>query len=169
MLGIVSRQSRLGINRLQAHQTHQASGPLSVDAQNLGHLPAAVERRLQVLFVDPTHPLHILRRLARRLVIPTRSVQSQKFALPANAYAGTARLDALPLELNRVGQLFFSTTPVPSAIDRFARTGQRSAHPAPGFPGDDHPKTARPIPPTTASSSSRSASDERQIGMPTRS
>ena len=166
MLGVVPRQVRLGIDRLQSHQPHQTLRPRAADAEHLGHLSAAVAGRLQVLLVDPTHPSQILRRLTRRLVIQTRPIQPQQLALPTHAQPGKSRLDALPLEVNRVGQLFFSTTPPPFAGDRSARTARRSE--LLGSPPCDvgRRKTIPPRRRATAVSTGRSAWDGRRTGQP---
>ena len=68
-------QPRLGVDRLQTHQTHQPLHALAVDvllllfAQPGRHPPAAVERMLRVLPVDQTHQPQVVGRLSRRLII----------------------------------------------------------------------------------------------------
>src|SRR5262249_61625529 len=70
-------QSGLGIDRLQAHQPHQALHPLAVDWLPLldqpgGHPPTAVEGTGGVLLVDEPHQPQVLGRLAGRLVVEAR-------------------------------------------------------------------------------------------------
>src|SRR5208282_3862612 len=169
MLAVVPREMWFGIDRLQSHQSHQTLCPLAVDAEHLGHLPAAVARRLQVLLVDPTHPLQILRRLADRSVIPARPIQAQQLALPTHTQPRKPRLDALPLEVNRVGQLFFSATPPPSASGQSARTARRSGRPGSPLGDVGRRRTTRSRRRATAASIGQSGWDARRTGRPVRS
>jgi hypothetical protein len=156
---VASRAAAEGfLPRLQAHQPHQTPGPLVVDAQRLGHLPPAVAGRLQVLRVEPSQQRQVLRRLAPSLVVATRAVQAQQRALPTNAPPRLVPLDALPLELHRVGQLFFPTSPAPSEADRSARTTPPAKRPAPGPRGGGRRRITPPRPQPTAASTARPAS-----------
>ncbi len=69
---------------------HQPLDPLAVDRlpgplQGCRHPPAAVERGLEVLLVDPPHQPQVLLRLGRRREVVGRAVEAQKFALTTNA------------------------------------------------------------------------------------
>src|SRR5512135_494968 len=102
---------RPGKDRFQAHQSHEPLDPLAIDRlpgslQSDRHLPAAVERGLEELLVDPPHQAQVLLRLDSRWEIVARSVETQQFALSTNAQIIIRWLDQGPLEVSRRGQLF---------------------------------------------------------------
>src|SRR3972149_1082713 len=79
------------------------------------------------------------------------------------------RLDALPPDVNPVGQLLFSTTPPPSASGRSARTARRSRPLGPRPACVGRQKTTPPPRRATAASTGRPAPDERRTETPVRS
>jgi len=85
--------SRRLIDRLEAHQPHQAPHTMTADADSFpsqltDHLAAAVKRMLHEQLVDPTHQRPVLRALALRCVIERRPADRQNRALPAQAQGG---------------------------------------------------------------------------------
>ena len=64
MAGMLPTGVGLGIDRLKTHPAHESLDALAVDRVTLpiemvGHAPASVKRRLQVLLVDQAHQLQI--------------------------------------------------------------------------------------------------------------
>ena len=97
-------QPGLGVDRLQAHDSHQPPDPLAVHllpsfVQPDRHPPAAAEGAGGVLLVDPPHQPQVLGRLPAGLVVEARPAQPQQLALPTHAQGGVAVLDQSPLVL----------------------------------------------------------------------
>src|SRR5262245_20678653 len=71
------------------------------------HPPAAVERTFCVLLIDPSHQPQVFGYHTGRLVVKTRPVQLEQFALTADTQLEMADLDQWPLPFSRRRQLFF--------------------------------------------------------------
>ncbi len=106
---------------LEAEQTHEPLSPLPIDAEVFSDLPRAEERPLDVQAVDLPHEDQVLGRLPEWLVVPAASRQADQLALPGYAQVLVVWVDALPLDLSRPRQLFFSTIRPPSSGGRSAR------------------------------------------------
>ena len=83
---------RLGVDRLDAHQSHQPLDAFAVDRAALSakmprHRAAAVDRCFQVLLVDQAHEFQILGANRARRIVERGPAQPQQLAL-----AGDARL-----------------------------------------------------------------------------
>ena len=120
VLFVAQRRAWPGIDCLQTHLAHQAGYPLAIDLEAMSlvepgcYLAIAVEGRSGVLFVDQPHEMQIQGRFSGRLPVVGRPVETDQLALPANTQGGMVRFNHRPFGLNRIGQLFFSATPVPS-------------------------------------------------------
>ena len=108
-----------GVDGLNAHQTHQTSDSFAIDGvaqstQMRGHLGPAIEGRMQELLVNQAHQMQVQRRLGSRLIVEGGPIKSQQLALPADTQSRMLVLNHAPSLTDRSGQLFFSTTQVPS-------------------------------------------------------
>src|SRR5260221_6949719 len=100
---MTAAEVRFAIDRLDPPRADQArhalaSAPVAASGKNDRNLPRPVNRRLQILLVDQTHPLKIARARRRRLAIHGRARQPQQRALPRDRQiqpAGFDLLDAL--------------------------------------------------------------------------
>ena len=98
MLRVRDAGAWLAVDRFQAQQPHQPphpvpTNPYSRARQMAHHLPAAVERILQVQLVDAPHQRQRLRALAHWSVVERRPAQFQQSALP-----GQAQTSVLPFD-----------------------------------------------------------------------
>jgi len=161
MLCRVLRQSWLRVDRFQAPSVAAAVRRGRDRCRTSCPSSRTEARRLQVLLIDPTHQCQVLRRLTQRTIVPTRSVQSQQFALPTNAQLRMLRLDALRLNSIESGSFFFNQ---PNSIwsRPICSYNSQPRRPALGRRGGDRPRTAPSRPPATASSTVRLASYGRQ-------
>jgi hypothetical protein len=73
-----------------------------------------IEWRSGVFLINQAHELKIERRFTCRLPVKGGPIETDKFTLTANAESWMVGLNQIPLYLNRIGQLFFSATPIPS-------------------------------------------------------
>jgi hypothetical protein len=78
------------------------------------HFPVAVERRAGVLLVDQPHQLKVQGAFTRWLAVERGPVETDEFALTANAEYGMLRFNHHAFGLKRLWQLFFSATQAPS-------------------------------------------------------
>src|SRR6202050_2387132 len=86
MLRMRFTRLRTLVDRRQAHLEHQPTDAMAPNAPTVTpqmpcHLPRAVPRRLQELFVDETHQPQCLFALRRRLTIERRPTDRRKLAL----------------------------------------------------------------------------------------
>ena len=89
MVGVRDAGTWFAVDRLQPQQPHQPphpvpTYPLSLECQMAHHLPAAVERILQVQSVDAAHQRERVSALPHRPVVQRRPVQPDQLALPAD-------------------------------------------------------------------------------------
>ena len=128
MVPASQRRARLWVDRLHAHQPHQAPHTLGVDrtrrrlCQRRRPARHPVDRRAQARLVDQPHQPHVPVRFAPRLVVPRRPVQAQPFARPAQTQGCRPWLDQPARVVSRRGSRFFSPTPGPSSAGRSVRT-----------------------------------------------
>ena len=124
MLLVFQTQTLLRVDCVKAQLPHQppdaiATCRLALLLQVVSHPPGAAERMTRVLLVDHSHLSQVT--LARRLrrVVVTRSRKAQKFTLPGDRQLRATRFDHLPLLVTAL-QLFFSTSPTRTEVDRSA-------------------------------------------------
>ena len=86
-------QVRFGIEGFDAQNAHQPLDAFAVDLQGNGHLPASVERDLEVQLVQLPEQAQVLRALRPRLVVVARARQTEQFALPLDTQAWMLRID----------------------------------------------------------------------------
>ena len=108
-----------GVDGLNAHQRHQPSDSFAFDdvaksTQMRGHLGPAIEGCAQELLVNQAHQLQVQRRLGSRLIVEGGPIKPQQVALPSYTQSRMLVLNHAPSLTDRSGQLFFSTTQVPS-------------------------------------------------------
>ena len=106
MLRMRPTRVRLGIDRLDAHASHEPRYPLAVDREPLAgkpcrHAPGAVIGRLRVLLVYQTHQSLILTVVPPEPIIQARSGQPQKLTLPANRDLIMVEINQAPPLINR--------------------------------------------------------------------
>jgi hypothetical protein len=83
----------LGIDAFDAQYAHQPLDSLAVRFQFDGHLPASVERDLEVQLVELPEQVQVLRTLRPRLVVIGRARPTEQFALPLDTQSPMLRID----------------------------------------------------------------------------
>ncbi len=100
-------ETRLGVQRLQAHEAHKTLEAFAIQFEQYGH-PARTEKRmLQMQFVDAPHEAEVLGGLRLRLVVEGRARQAEQRALLPDGQVCMSRIDASAQVLNGANQLFF--------------------------------------------------------------
>ena len=99
-------------NRLYPYDFHESASAFGVDGITLStkkicHLATAFGWMTQMLLVDDSHDLKILRALKARLIVNVGSMQSQQLALLSDTDLAIIEIDPGTLLSHRLGPLFF--------------------------------------------------------------
>ena len=90
MVRVRNARARLAVQRLEPHHPHQPAHPVpahrrAFTAKMTNHLPAPVERMLQIQLVEPTHQRHVFVARPAGRVVQRRATQAKQLALTPKA------------------------------------------------------------------------------------
>jgi hypothetical protein len=136
MIGVGTRQRRLGVDRRQAHLAHQPHDPLAIHripgpAQHRRHPPAPVKQMRRVFLVQTAHQLQIQGARLGYPVIPGAPGQPQPVTLRRQRQGGMVRFDPPPSYGGGFSPDFFQPLHLHLQPPQSGRTAKEKATPLP--------------------------------------